>query len=189
MPGIVGIFEMFMVKKLENFKIAMLFADSTRKKSIKASARDLPELPKSSRRQSTDSPASSPTPMRDPSKSRSARRHLRKESDGSGRGSRRTKELSNDAPDQGDIPKKTRRKKSKDSSVHKSSKPKDKGKEPSANGASEDSLPPTSFSDPFSNPGSDNIDSTIGLSGNEVLPASKLNPFVPEMEKANVAVA
>lgn len=166
-----------------------MFADSTRKKSIKSSARDLPELPKSSRRQSADSPATSPSPLRDPSKSRSSRRHLRKESDGSGRGSRRIKELSTDAPNQTDIPKKTRRKKPRDPSAHRSSKSKDKDKELSVKGASQDKLPPNSFSDPFSEPGLDNIDSMTGPPGNEVLPASKLKPFVPEVEKANVAVA
>lgn len=166
-----------------------MFADSTRKKSIKSAARDMPELPKSSRRQSADSPAASPSPNGDPSKSRSSRKHIRKESDGSGRGSRQSKELSNDAANQTDVPKKTRRKKPRDPSAHRSSKSKDKDKELSGNGASEDSVPPTSFSDPFSEPGLDNIDSMTRSPGNEVLPASKLKPFVPEVEKANVAVA
>ncbi|KAK1355789.1 CRIB domain-containing protein [Heracleum sosnowskyi] len=151
--------------------------DSARKKNIRSSDRDIPELPKSSRRPSADSPASIPSPNRDPTKSRT-RRHSGKESDGSGGVSRRSKELSND-PNQVDIPKKTRRKKPKDS-AQRSSKSKDKDKELSNNGESQDSLPPTSFSDPFSEPGLDNIDSMTRPPGNEVLPASKLKPFVPE---------
>ncbi|KAL8092985.1 hypothetical protein AgCh_035024 [Apium graveolens] len=171
---------------IDNIEKRWISQDSTRKKSIKSAARDLPELPKSSRRQSADSPGASPSRIRDPSKSRSSRRQ--KESDGSGRGTRRSKELSNDA-NQADIPKKTRRKKSRDPSAPRSAKSKDKDRELSVNGASQDSLPSTSFSDPFSEPGLDNVDSMTRPPGNEVLPASKLKPFVPEVEKANVAVA
>ncbi|WOG94344.1 hypothetical protein DCAR_0313637 [Daucus carota subsp. sativus] len=161
--------------------------DSSRKKSIKS--RNLPELPKSSRRQFSESPATSPTPSRDPSKSRNPRRHPRKESDESSRGNRRSKELSPDAPDQGDVPKKTRRKKPKDSSAHRSPKPKDQDNEPAVDGSSQESLPSNTVSDPFSEPGSVDIDSKPMAAGAELLPASKLQSFVPEVQKPNVEVA
>ncbi|KAL1816783.1 hypothetical protein DCAR_0521174 [Daucus carota subsp. sativus] len=109
--------------------------DSSKRKSKKSAAKDLPELPKSSRRQFTDSSAVSPSPKRNPSKSRSSRRHHQQESEGSCRGSRRGKELSNDAPISPSSPTsrkladgrtKSRRRKSKESSLHGTSKSKDK---------------------------------------------------------------
>ncbi|KAL8146942.1 CRIB domain-containing protein RIC6-like [Apium graveolens] len=177
----------------ENPQVKWVSQDSARRKSTKSSARDLPELPKSSRCQFTDSSAASPSPKRDPSKSRS-RRYQKSDSEGSGRSGRRAKELSNDATDSpstptsrkpADGPKKSRHRKSKESSLR-SSKSKDKGSYVNDGSTkSEDSLSLT----PFSDPESDNADSSIGSSGNKGLPASRLKPFVQEEEKGKILVS
>lgn len=173
----------------ENPEVKWASQDSARRKSTKYSARDLPELPKSSRRQLTDSSAASPSPRRDPSRSRS-RRHQKLDSEVTGRGGRRTKELSNDTPDSPstptsrklvDGPKKSRRRKSKESSLHRSSREKELYAKDGSK--SEDSLPST----PFSDPESDNADTSIGSPGNKGLPASRLKPLEEETGKIMVS--
>ena len=168
----------------EKPEVKWVSQDSSRRKSKKSSVRDLPELPKSSRRQFTDSLAASPSPKRDPSKLRS-RGQQKKDSEGSSRG----KELNSDAPESpstsssrklADRSKKSRRKKYKDSSLHRSSKSEEK----EGSTQSEDRLPST----PFSDPGSDNADSSVGSSSNKGLAASRLKPFVQEEVKGKTMV-
>lgn len=150
----------------------MGFADSSSQKKLNSPAGDLAELPKSSRRHMAET---SDSPNREPStKSRSSRRHQRKDSGGgSNRSGRRTQDhQSNGGPESPsssklpDVPKKARRKKLKDGVSTRS-----KCKDSSADGGSmrvsrsqANNIPPA-YTSPFSDPGPDPCNSITGEKG------------------------
>ncbi|KAL9239056.1 hypothetical protein vseg_013411 [Gypsophila vaccaria] len=126
--------------------------DSTTKKSVKdSSSRDLPTIPKSSRRQpSVDSIGSTDSPLGSPTQKNKSSRRRSKQKESSNNNSPRGGESSNS---QGlpNIPKKTRRKKSKDSGdgsvKSSSSKSKDKSSKHGSKHGSDDGSITNHYSD------------------------------------------
>ncbi|KAK2984605.1 hypothetical protein RJ640_029111 [Escallonia rubra] len=152
------------------------------RKGANSSPRDLPELPKSSRRHSaSENPLSGESPRRDSStKSRQSRRHHSKDSSESVKSTRQPPDPSLESPARNlpDIPKKSRRKKSKDSVNGGSSRSRSK-----ANTST------STYTSPFSDPGPDAGSILISKNSHELCQTSSMKPHVQEEEKGSSGIS
>ncbi|KAK3028125.1 hypothetical protein RJ639_038986 [Escallonia herrerae] len=166
---------------IENPEIKWVSEDSSQR-GANSSPRDLPELPKSSRRHSaSENPLSGESPRRDSStKLRQSRRHHSKDSSESVKSTRQPLDPSLESPARNlpDIPKKSRRKKSKDSVNGGSSRSRSKA-----------DTSTSTYTSPFSDPGPDTGSILISKNSHELCQTSSMKPHVQEEEKGSSGIS